>query len=681
MPTQPPPTPWLPNTRFADQSLLLEAQPIFDASFDDESMWGGETMLMNNGNKMQENKDLEASADGDVEDEAMMDMTLDLGDYLPDEVDQKEVQQKDKAVSQGSNRKRGVSEISTSALSTSTTISDSSTSSATATSRLAHKREGSPTLLGVAGPSKRPRRPREKNDDLFSRRLSDSNRRNSLTPIPQVSIITTPASVVETQEEIRLKSNKTPSSSVSSTSSSSQPYCQSATLPNAASARLKARLHADDSKSKPSNNSTSHRARQPDTFCQAQTVTEKGSALSRYLAKSAVLAAKDSHAVPAEKGNRKVPNPCAFESSYTQQSSAASPNTASLQTITPAPHSYGKDETTPNIPHNDTLEKRESRRSSMGEKVVNFISGLIRPATPATVEIDPKGQKEEEQAKEKLLFDPPKAAPTIHEKERVEATLSQSEYRVRQKESGGVSEVGALTKPVPFSRPLHVRAPPRRDVEAKEQRAKQRPHAATATVVATSKVPSRGPLQPSRAQPNIKPINKAGPSSPKSKNNPLHLHPATTSAFASAALAKLPPPGRGHKVAAEPIKVRDVEKVHDIAAIRGVFERLSSTSSSSLNKPPITGSCTKSHANRAGALQRTVPLRGHTPGKSSALRAQQRAVFDQAVKEKMEEKERKEAEERQRKEMEEEMEYRQRRKETVIRANPVPEMYRGGRRQ
>lgn len=104
------------------------------------------------------------------------------------------------------------------------------------------------------------RRPREKNDDLFSRRLSDSNRRNSLTPIPQVSIITTPASVVETQEEIRLKANTTPSSSVSSTSSSSQPYCQSATLPNA-SARLKARLHADDSKSKPSNNSTSHRAR------------------------------------------------------------------------------------------------------------------------------------------------------------------------------------------------------------------------------------------------------------------------------------------------------------------------------------------------------------------------------------------------------------------------------------
>lgn len=155
MPTQPPPTPWLPNTRFADQSLLLDAQPIFDVSFDDESMWGGETMLVDNGNKTQENKNLEASDNVDAGDEATMNMTLDLGDYLPDEVDQKEVRQKDKTVSQGSNRKRGLSEISTSAISTSTTISDSSTSSATATSRLAHKREGSPTPLSVAGPSKR----------------------------------------------------------------------------------------------------------------------------------------------------------------------------------------------------------------------------------------------------------------------------------------------------------------------------------------------------------------------------------------------------------------------------------------------------------------------------------------------------------------------------------------------
>ncbi|KGB76969.1 hypothetical protein CNBG_2807 [Cryptococcus deuterogattii R265] len=677
MPTQPPSTPWLPNSRFADQSLLLEAQPIFDASFDDESMWGGETMLMVNGNKTQEGKDLDALANGDTEEEVMMDMTLDLGNYLPDEVDKKEVQRKDKATSHGSNRKRGVSETSSSAISTNTT-SDSSTSSATASSRLTHKRESSQAMLDVSGPTKRPRRLREKNDDLFSRRLSDSNRRTSLTPIPQISIITTSSSVVKTQGEKGSKANKTPSSSVPSTSSSSQPY--SAPSSNTASARLKARLHADDPKSKPFDSSTGYHAQQSEASCQAKIMTEKGSALSRYLARSTVLATKESHEIPAEEGTQKVRDSCASDSNNTKQSSTALSNQPPVQTVPPNPQSYDKNESTTDILHNDSPKKKKSRRSSMGEKVVNFISGLIRPATPATVEIDPKEQKDDERGKENLLFDPLEAAPTIDE-EKVQAPISQSDHPVRQKRNEGVSGPGSLTKPIPFSRPLHVRAPPRRNVEAKEQPAKQRPHISKTTAISTCKVPVRAPLQSSRSQPNTRSVHKAGPLSPKFKSNPLHLRPATRSAFASAALAKLPPPGKGHKVAIEPIKVRDVEKGHDIAAIRDVFERLSSTSSSSFNKPPTAGSSTKSHANRPGVLQRTVPLRGHTPGKSSALRAQQRAVFDQAVKEKMEEKERKETEERRRREMEEEMEYRQRRKETVIRANPVPGMYLGSRKQ
>lgn len=111
-------------------------------------------MLMVNGNKTQEGKDLDALANGDTEEEVMMDMTLDLGNYLPDEVDKKEVQRKDKATSHGLNRKRGVSETSSSAISTNTT-SDSSTSSATASSRLTHKRESSQAMLDVSGPTKR----------------------------------------------------------------------------------------------------------------------------------------------------------------------------------------------------------------------------------------------------------------------------------------------------------------------------------------------------------------------------------------------------------------------------------------------------------------------------------------------------------------------------------------------
>lgn len=99
----------------------------------------------------------------------------------------------------------------------------------------------------------------KKNDDLFSRRLSDSNRRTSLTPIPQISIITTSSSVVKTQGEKGPKANNTPSSSFPSTSSSSQSY--RAPSSNTASARLKARLHADDPKSKPRDSSTSYHAR------------------------------------------------------------------------------------------------------------------------------------------------------------------------------------------------------------------------------------------------------------------------------------------------------------------------------------------------------------------------------------------------------------------------------------
>lgn len=96
------------------------------------------------------------------------------------------------------------------------------------------------------------RKPREKNDDLFSRRLSDSNRRTSLTPIPQIS-------VVKAEGEKGPKANNTPSSSFPSTSASSQSY--SAPSSNTASARLKARLHADDPKSKPPDSSTSCHAR------------------------------------------------------------------------------------------------------------------------------------------------------------------------------------------------------------------------------------------------------------------------------------------------------------------------------------------------------------------------------------------------------------------------------------
>jgi hypothetical protein len=70
-----------------------------------------------------------------------------------------------------------------------------------------------------------------------------------------------------------------------------------------------------------------------------------------------------------------------------------------------------------------------------------------------------------------------------------------------------------------------------------------------------------------------------------------------------------------------------------------------------------------------------VPISGHTPGKASLARAKERERFDAAVKGRMEEKERERREKEEKEKEKEEMGYRERRKETVIWAKPLPEMY------
>lgn len=71
-----------------------------------------------------------------------------------------------------------------------------------------------------------------------------------------------------------------------------------------------------------------------------------------------------------------------------------------------------------------------------------------------------------------------------------------------------------------------------------------------------------------------------------------------------------------------------------------------------------------------------MPVIGRTPGKASRARAEQRHQFDEAVRERNEAKERQRAEEERKRIEEEEEAYVQSRKETVVWAKPVPEMYR-----
>lgn len=111
-----------------------------------------------------------------------------------------------------------------------------------------------------------------------------------------------------------------------------------------------------------------------------------------------------------------------------------------------------------------------------------------------------------------------------------------------------------------------------------------------------------------------------------------------TSSFASAALARLPPPGKGSSSSGEKIIVKPLERAKNLQDRRALFEK-------SRNQPifPTVPGKAKSHEGVGGRLE--------------------------------EKKRMKEAEERN-KRIEEDRAYRNSRKETVVKARPVPEMYR-----
>lgn len=75
-------------------------------------------------------------------------------------------------------------------------------------------------------------------------------------------------------------------------------------------------------------------------------------------------------------------------------------------------------------------------------------------------------------------------------------------------------------------------------------------------------------------------------------------------------------------------------------------------------------------------MKRTVPLAGKTPGKASKARAQDRQRFDRAVQERIEQRTQNREHAERKKRQDEEREDAERRKQTVIRAKPVPDMYK-----
>ena len=192
--------------------------------------------------------------------------------------------------------------------------------------------------------------------------------------------------------------------------------------------------------------------------------------------------------------------------------------------------------------------------------------------------------------------------------------------------------------------------------------------------------PSKRPFPSSR--PTTTASSSAPAPAPPPRKPPVpKARPAASSAFAQAAIARLPPAGRGSTSAAGPIRVRTPERAQDLAKRRKVFE------SANTNVPPISnaphrhlgpGKLVKPSGGSAKptGLVLTKPVVGQTPGKASKIRAAQRDRFDAMVKEKQDAQEAERRETARRREREEEEAYQKKRKETVIWAKPVPALYR-----
>ncbi|WVW86108.1 hypothetical protein I302_108148 [Kwoniella bestiolae CBS 10118] len=655
MPMDPPQTPWVGLPRFQDESLLLNAEPIFEDSFDGSKGDGLDDWA----------EDTPQSSKMNV-----VDSSLDLGDYLPEEDDQ-------------SGHGIPISQM----ISVSDAVEEFRPPKPTekelvqpVIEHMTHKREGSQSLIPIAGPSKKTKPPisREKNDDFYSRRLSDSTRRNSSTNLHDLHS----------------------SLQVSQASSSRLPKPK-----KTASSRLKASLHT----------STLSREKQQvdglgaDGYIQKHTtvtripqIPEKPrstiSALSRYLAKSdalqpslpqnttspiALLTANQNEQMPDHSTTQKLSD-TKDDSTFTSHRHHSPFSLASTISETSSSHTYTTDRP-------ESVDESSSRRSSMSEKIVGFLSNLLTRSISSSSlrdEVSTAGKEEEDKGDDAVKWDQDRDGtvkmdqddtvdPKEIEEEHVEANITTNSSITQARNpiasshhSNHPARIVPLTKPVPFSRPLHIRSQPRSLNGSTDPQSKE-------SVVAKAKP---RPLQPSRSS-NVSPssrhpsINKVSSSTSISSNTETRkpTRPITNSAFVSAALAKLPPPGKGHSssLSNQPVTVKPTERVRDLNERKNVFERLASSSTtvnSATHHPRPSKSMKGSNL--------TVPIRGHTPGRASNARLAQRAKFDAIVLERQREKERIAEEQRRKREEEEEEEYMRRRKETVVWARPVPEMYR-----
>jgi hypothetical protein len=257
-----------------------------------------------------------------------------------------------------------------------------------------------------------------------------------------------------------------------------------------------------------------------------------------------------------------------------------------------------------------------SRRGSAGDKVLGFISGLMRRSSSG-------------------LLGPKQAQPT--------GTSSMVEARPTTTPSFSITEDSA-TAP---SSTLDVPAESTRttSTSTSTSSATTRPQArapAPPRFRGPYVAPLTRPISPPRATASraLKPARTTGPSTSSISAISAKNRPVTTSAFVSAALKRLPPAGKGSTAAGNPVQVRAAERAADLSSRRDVFERLASGSSARQHRPTSYVAPPPPTSRKTAILPRTVPIRGHTPGKASLARAKEREKFDAAVKSRHEAKER-----------------------------------------
>ncbi|WWC71964.1 uncharacterized protein I206_105923 [Kwoniella pini CBS 10737] len=663
MSRQPPQTPWVGLPRFQDESLLIDVQPIFDVSL-------GEDM----GNDSIGWADDKPSVIETKKGNTPVDTSLDLGDYLPEE-----------------ETRYDISDVEQARTADNTNLNAEVPPYKPIVSHT-HKREGSQSLIPVAGPYKKTKPPREKkDDDLYNRRLSDSLRRSSSGNLNDLYISQTYSHIPRL---VQPSSSKLPVPP------------KIAKLPkNTASSRLKAGLQ-NQLKQHDMDGCTIDRGRilnDNDTTSRIQENSgeQQTSALSRYLAKSDVLIPRsiihtsNETAAEAKQQNRLPLNTsaCVAASSIVQNMDTVNeiPHEASASIRHDSPFSLSSSvsealsshtqKSSVNYDGVDEAGLSRSRRSSMSDKVVDFFSNLLNRSTSSSslrneeVSINDQEDDPEDTVRFEEYEELYKSEIQLgQERSKIEAA-TQEQVQVNQSNKlnrgtntvKNVQRMRGLTKPIPFSRSLHIRS---------DRNIRDKSSSSVSTNVKSKSIA----LQPTTKS-NIQSSSSSSSSSSSIKkgiDRPLSIKPST---FASKAISKLPPPGKGHLISnsSQPISIKSIERVKNLNERKNVFERLSSNNSTKNNNSLFEEKgkgklIEKTNLNLN--LNLTIPLKGHTPGKLSNLRSIERNKFNELIEKNQKQKEFLIYDKNLKKQIEDDLIYLNSRKQTVIWAKPIPAMYK-----